>query len=91
MTVQSKPCLNRPSFNSAHSVLRPKQHLRSIDILPPGLADIDRAHFAVCGHEPDAVSQSAIVPAAAGPGALKIIKDCLGTDKQTRIDRVVVG
>ncbi len=34
--------------------------LGRIDILPPGRSDIDRPHFAISGHQPDAIGQTAV-------------------------------
>src|ERR1700731_449174 len=54
------------------------KHLRSVDVLPPGIANINRAHLPVGSHQPDTVGQAAISIAL---GAREIIKDLDRTDE----------
>src|SRR6185436_18568920 len=64
------------------------QHLRSIDVLPPGGADVDSADFVISRHYPNSVSQTAIALPTIGLRAFEIIKDFKGTHKQTSINRI---
>jgi len=65
------------------------QHRRGIDILPPPIADIDCAHLVLRRHQPNAIGQAAVAPAAAGFRALEIVENFLRTNKETCINRVV--
>src|ERR1700730_103891 len=48
------------------------KHLGSVDVLPPGIANINPAHLPVGSHQPDTVGQATIFIAL---GAREIIED----------------
>ena len=85
------PCLSRRALNAfRHLSLCIFQHLRSIHVLPPGVAYIDGSGILIAGHQLNCVSQAAIAPAAAGLRPLEIVEDFNGTNEQAGINRIVV-
>src|SRR4029077_3887131 len=66
------------------------QHFRSINVLPPGTAYIDGSDLVIAGHQSNAVSKAAIVPAALGFCSLEIAEDFHRAHKQADIDRIVI-
>src|SRR4051794_34587991 len=66
--------------------LRPRAHREGIDVLPPGLADIDSAHFSLRGHESDSVRQAAIAVSA---GAAQVIEELVRAEEHAGVDRIV--
>jgi len=67
-----------------------RQHLRRINVLPPGLANIDAANSAFRGHQSDSIGQAAIAPAAAGLCFFEVIEKSARADKNSRVDCVVI-
>jgi len=68
-------------------LLRARQHLWRIDVLPPGGADINATNQAIRGHQSCSVGQAAV----AIPFRLfKIIGKFLRTDKKPSIDCIVI-
>jgi hypothetical protein len=54
------------------------KHLGSVDVLPPGIANINPEHLPVGSHQPDTVGQATISIAL---GAREIIEDLGRTDE----------
>jgi len=67
-----------------------RQHLRRINVLPPGLANIDTANSAFRGHQSNSIGQAAIAPATAGLCFFEVIEKLARTDKDSGIDSVVI-
>ena len=67
------------------------QHLRSIHILPPSVADIDGSDFfiAAINCTPSARLQSLLPTAGLRP--LEIVEDLHGTNEQAGINRIVAA
>src|SRR3954453_9910935 len=63
------------------------EHLWRIDILPPGLTDIDRERVAFLGHKANAVGQGAVIVSQDAP---QIFEDRVRADEDAGVDRVVV-
>src|SRR5437016_5628606 len=64
------------------------KHFGGIDVLPPGVANVDSARFSVARHQSHPVSQTTV---PLHPGLFEIIENSAGTDKQTGVDRIVSG
>jgi len=67
-------------------LLRARQHLRRVDVLPPGVADIDPADLAIRGHQSYSVGQAAV---AILLRFFEIIEKFPGADKKPRVDCIV--
>ena len=68
-------------------LLRARQHCRRINVLPPGLPNIDRQRFPILSHQSHAIGQTAVVILER---AAQVIKHDFRTEKNPRVDRVVI-
>ena len=69
------------------------QHLRGVHVLPPAFADIYGTDFIVTGHQPNSISQAAILKTI-GTGrlrSLEIVEDFEWANKQTDVNRIVIA
>ena len=62
------------------------QHVGRVDVLPPGIANVDRIHFPIPGHRPDTIRQAAI---ALIKNLVKIGKYFVRTKKHAGVDRII--
>src|SRR4029077_11655560 len=63
------------------------EHFRSIDVLPPGLADVYGTDFVIAGHQSNSISQTAVTISLT---SLEIIENFQRTNKQADINRIVI-
>src|SRR4029450_2203350 len=89
--ISGQRALLRKPSEFGHLSLCTSQHLRSVHILPPGLADIDGMDFIIAGHQSNSISQAAIAAATAGLRSLEIVKDFKWANKQADINGVVIA
>ncbi len=68
-----------------------RQHFGCVDVLPPGVANINAANLVIFGHKAHSVGKTAVAPAAAGLRSLQVIEDFDGTNEHSSIDRVVIA
>src|SRR5881275_3017403 len=66
------------------------QHLLSVHVLPPSVADIDCTHFIIACHQPNSVSKAAIVSRAFRLRPLERVEDLQRTNEQAGINRIVM-
>jgi len=64
-----------------------RQHCGRVDVLPPGISDIDRTSFALRRHRSHSIGKAAICVAFY---AFKMVENVRRADKKTCIDRIVV-
>jgi len=63
------------------------EHFRSIDVLPPALADVYGTDFVIAGHQPNSISETAI---AISLTSFEIVEDFQRTNEQAGINCIVI-